>query len=176
MQQRLALAAALVGDPDVLVLDEPMNGLDPAGNVDVRGIVSDLAGMGRTVLLSSHLLAEVETLCSHVVVFHAGRVKACGPAATLPAGRASYSLAAEPIIEARARIEAVLGAGHTSEDGSGRLTVEMGKENVPAVLGALLEARIAVYEIAPRRGDLERFYLELTDPAPEAPGYRESRK
>lgn len=173
MQQRLALAAALVTDPQLLVLDEPMNGLDPSGTVDVRRIVSDLASEGRTVLLSSHLLAEVETLCTYVAVFHGGRVKACGPALELLASRASYTLRTEPVDRARAIVEAVLGVGSAIADGDGRLTVKMDEQMVPAIVSALAEARVSVFEVSPRRGTLERFYLEMMAPSTESCGHGE---
>ena len=74
MRQRLSLAAALLGDPDLLVLDEPTNGLDPEGICDLRAVVRDVARRGTTVLLSSHLLREVEAVCTHVVMIARGRV------------------------------------------------------------------------------------------------------
>jgi ABC-2 type transport system ATP-binding protein len=78
MRQRLGLAAALLGDPQVLILDEPANGLDPAGMAWLRGLLRDLAGQGRTVLVSSHVLAEVAQTVDRVVVLHAGTVRFAG--------------------------------------------------------------------------------------------------
>jgi ABC-2 type transport system ATP-binding protein len=78
MRQRLGLAAALLGDPGVLILDEPANGLDPAGMAWLRGLLRDLAGQGRTVIVSSHVLAEVAQTVDHVVVLHAGEVRFAG--------------------------------------------------------------------------------------------------
>ncbi|WP_420809063.1 ABC transporter ATP-binding protein [Amycolatopsis suaedae] len=87
MRQRLHLATALLGRPRILLLDEPANGLDPAGIAWLRGFLSDLARDGRTVLVSSHALAEAERLVDHVVVVSAGRLVAAGPLATVvPAG------------------------------------------------------------------------------------------
>jgi ABC-type multidrug transport system ATPase subunit len=79
MKQRLALAAALLGDPEVLVLDEPTNGLDPQGIFDVRQLILDEARSGRTVILASHILDEVEKVCTHVAVLSKGRLLASGP-------------------------------------------------------------------------------------------------
>jgi len=78
MRQRLGLAAALLGDPQVLILDEPANGLDPAGTAWLRGLLRDLADQGRTVLVSSHVLAEVAQTADRVVVMHAGTVRFAG--------------------------------------------------------------------------------------------------
>ncbi len=88
MRQRLGLAGALLGDPEVLVLDEPANGLDPAGMAWLRGLLRDLAGQGRTVLVSSHVLAEVAQTADRVIVVHAGALRYAGPLHELsgPAG------------------------------------------------------------------------------------------
>jgi ABC-type multidrug transport system ATPase subunit len=86
MRQRLAIASALLRPRDLLVLDEPTNGLDPQGTREVRNLVADLADEGATVLVSSHLLSEVEQMCSHLGVMHAGRLVAQGTSAQLRAG------------------------------------------------------------------------------------------
>lgn len=83
MRQRLGLASALLGDPAVLVLDEPSNGLDPAGMAWLRGILRDLAEQGRTVVVSSHVLSEVAQTVDHVVIIHEGRLRFDGPLAEL---------------------------------------------------------------------------------------------
>jgi ABC-2 type transport system ATP-binding protein len=79
MRQRLAIAQAMLGMPDLLVLDEPTNGLDPQQIKAMRGVLKDYAKTGRTVIVSSHLLAEVEQTCSHVVLMHRGKLIAYGP-------------------------------------------------------------------------------------------------
>jgi ABC-2 type transport system ATP-binding protein len=79
MRQRLGIAAALLGDPAVLLLDEPANGLDPAGHAWLRGLLRDLAGAGRTVLVASHLLGEVAQTADHVVIVSAGQLRFAGP-------------------------------------------------------------------------------------------------
>jgi ABC-2 type transport system ATP-binding protein len=83
MRQRLGLAAALLGDPRVLILDEPGNGLDPAGMAWLRGLLREMAGQGRTVIVSSHLLAEVAQTVDHVVILNAGQLRFAGPLADL---------------------------------------------------------------------------------------------
>jgi ABC-2 type transport system ATP-binding protein len=89
MRQRLNLATALLGDPPVLVLDEPTNGLDPAGIAWLRGLLRDLAAAGRTVLVASHVLSEAERLVDDVVVMHRGRLLAAGPLADFTSGGAA---------------------------------------------------------------------------------------
>ena len=88
MRQRLALAAALLRPRDLLILDEPTNGLDPQGTREVRALLQSLAAAGATVVLSTHLLSEVEQICSHVGVMHLGRLVAQGELAELRAGAA----------------------------------------------------------------------------------------
>lgn len=83
MKQRLALASVLLGDPEVLVLDEPANGLDPEGIAEVRGLISDEAARGKTIILASHILDEVEKVCSHVIILKEGLNIASGPAGQL---------------------------------------------------------------------------------------------
>ncbi|RAJ74011.1 ABC-2 type transport system ATP-binding protein [Chitinophaga dinghuensis] len=79
MKQRLAIAAALLGDPDVLILDEPTNGLDPAGIAEVRALIHDMAKAGKTIILASHLLDEVEKVCTHVAILQKGNLLLSGP-------------------------------------------------------------------------------------------------
>jgi ABC-2 type transport system ATP-binding protein len=94
MKQRLGIAQAMLGLPEVLVLDEPTNGLDPPQIAEMREVLQDYARTGRTVLVSSHLLAEVEQTCTHVVVMHKGRLIAAGPTAEI-AGAGGVQLAVE---------------------------------------------------------------------------------
>ncbi len=83
MKQRLALAATLLGNPEVLVLDEPTNGLDPQGIAEVRELIQRVAQQGKTIIIASHLLDEVEKVCTHVAVLQAGKLRADGPVATI---------------------------------------------------------------------------------------------
>ncbi len=85
MQQRLSLARALVHDPDILILDEPASGLDPRARIDLRGLIGELAAMGKTVVISSHILAELEEMCSHVAILEAGKLLAQGAPADIGA-------------------------------------------------------------------------------------------
>jgi ABC-2 type transport system ATP-binding protein len=107
MQQRLAIAQAMLGLPEVLVLDEPTNGLDPPQIAEMRLVLGRYAATGRTVIVSSHLLAEVEQTCSHVVVMHRGRLVAAGSVAEV-AGSGSTQLAVDDVDRAR---EVLVAAG-----------------------------------------------------------------
>ncbi len=117
MRQRVGLAQALVGDPDILVLDEPLEGLDPLGRRDLKGLIRDLRRPDRAVLLSSHILSDVEALCDRVVVIETGRIRAQGSLEALVAGRvAAYEvtargLRAEAATTLRARASATRDEG-----------------------------------------------------------------
>jgi ABC-2 type transport system ATP-binding protein len=154
MRQRLAVACALLGDPAALVLDEPANGLDPPGRRWLGGLLRALAGEGRTVLLSSHVLAEVERLADDVVLLHDGRVLASGPLASLAAGAAEVQT---PDVGKLAR--AVADADGTAElVGEERVRV-IGLEAM-ALGQVILRAGVEVHELQPRRR-LEDVVAEL---------------
>jgi ABC-2 type transport system ATP-binding protein len=161
MRQRLAIAAALLAPRDLLVLDEPTNGLDPQGTREVRSLISTLATDGTTVLVSSHLLSEVEQVCSHVGVMHVGRLVAQGRAADLrgdgdPRVRVDT---AQP--EDAARV--------LREKGLAEVTVGIGRAGgvlgvVPAeeVVAALVQAGVPVQGFVVDRPSLEDLFVSLT--------------
>ncbi|HSL66120.1 MAG TPA: ABC transporter ATP-binding protein [Gaiellaceae bacterium] len=160
MKQRLGIAAALVKDPELLILDEPTNGMDPAGMAEMRDFIRALGRGGRTVLLSSHLMTEVEQVCDRVGVISSGVLVGEGTVDDLR-GRASLWVKAEPL----AKAERVLGALRGVEevvraDGGLRLAVDPAA--APAVNRALVAAGIAVAELHPERPSLEQVFLELT--------------
>ena len=93
MKQRLAIAATLIGDPEVLIFDEPTNGLDPQGIAEVRSILLKIAGMGKTVLMASHILDEVEKICSHVAILQKGKLLATGPVGAIISNDITVELA-----------------------------------------------------------------------------------
>src|SRR4051794_23779591 len=124
MKQRLGLAAALLKDPELLILDEPTNGLDPAGMADMRVTIRALAADGRTVLLSSHLLAEVEQVCARVGVLNHGRLVTETPVAELRSG-GTLRVVARPAEHARRRLSALVGAERVHGDGDGVLDLDV---------------------------------------------------
>jgi ABC-2 type transport system ATP-binding protein len=175
MRQRLALAAALLADPQVLILDEPANGLDPQGIAWLRGFLRHLAGQGRTVLVSSHVLAEVALTADDVVILARGRlVRAC-PLAELVAGTTSRVVVRSPALgELSQALQAGVDGAHPTavreeQDGLGvRLLVE----GVPAaVVGrAALRAGVELHELREEQTDLEEVFLSLTgDDRPAGP-------
>ncbi|WP_159809780.1 ABC transporter ATP-binding protein [Cellulomonas citrea] len=159
MGQRLGIAVALLGDPSTLILDEPVNGLDPEGVIWVRDLVRYLAGQGRTVFLSSHLMAEMAQTADHVIVIGRGRILADAPMATLLAGPGQEASRARA--PRATELAAVLRSQGLTVTQTGADTLEI-VAGTPAVAEAALAAGIAVHELAPVRASLEDAYLALT--------------
>ena len=158
MKQRLALATALLGDPQVLLLDEPANGLDPEGIAWLRSFLRGFAAQGRTVLVSSHLLAEVEQTVDHIVVINRGRCVHQGPLAQLR-GRPRVLVACpDPARLADALVRAGMGDVQGLPDG--RLAV-MGADPV-RVGDVAFKAGVAVHGLESEKIDLEQMFLQLT--------------
>jgi ABC-2 type transport system ATP-binding protein len=157
MKQRLGLAAALVGRPKLLILDEPTNGLDPEGILDIRRLVRTLADQdGLTVLLSSHLLDEVERVCDRVAILSHGRLLAEGRVADLLATGEQLWLDVRPAEAALA----VLGAH--GELRHGHVVAHVARADAPALLAALAADGIQIFEARWQRPDLESIYLAAT--------------
>jgi ABC-2 type transport system ATP-binding protein len=160
MKQRLGVAAALLKNPRLIVLDEPTNGLDPAGMADMRLLVRRLGAAGCTVLLSSHLMTEVQELCDRVGIIAAGRLVAESTVAELR-GEPGLWLVATPLEAAATRARSLLGADAVQVvDGGLRLTVP--PERAAEVNAALVGAGIAVSELRAEERSLEAAFLALT--------------
>ncbi|MBW4719911.1 alpha/beta fold hydrolase [Saccharothrix obliqua] len=159
MRQRLAIAQAMLGLPDLLVLDEPTNGLDPPQIHQMRDVLRRYAAAGRTVLVSSHLLAEVEQTCSHVVVMHKGTLVAAGPVEEIATGGGEASFRVDRPEEAAEVLRGLAGVRDVSVDGE---HVHAGLNGTPRAeaLQALVAAGVAVDQAGPRRR-LEDAFLEL---------------
>jgi ABC-type multidrug transport system ATPase subunit len=166
MRQRLGVAACLIGDPQLLILDEPMNGLDPAGMADIRDMILALVAEGRTVVLSSHLLDEVERTCDAVAIVDRGKIIRQGPISELLAG-ASLVLqveCSEPD-RARALIEGTsiatrievgtLGLGITLAAGTPR-------DVIAEINRVLVTGGISVYRLQEVQASLEAWFLQVT--------------
>jgi ABC-type multidrug transport system ATPase subunit len=160
MRQRLGVAAALLKDPELLILDEPTNGLDPAGMADMRTLIRTLGSGDRTVLLSSHLLGEVQQVCDRVGVISHGALIAEGRVGELR-GRGSILVRAEPLAAARERVERLLGAGHV-EVLDGTLRLDSDPADASRINRELVLAGITVSEVRQVERTLEDVFLELT--------------
>ncbi|MFI6594833.1 ATP-binding cassette domain-containing protein [Nonomuraea sp. NPDC050536] len=165
MRQRLGIAAALLGDPPVLMLDEPFNGLDPEGMVWIRGFLRSLAAQGRAVLVSSHLMSELEDTAGHLVVVGRGRVVADTSVADLIATASGGRVT----LRTTARDEAMAALAHAGATvaATARDTVTvtgLPSEHVVALLG---RSGVPFSEVAAHRATLEEAYMELTRDAVE---------
>ena len=161
MKQRLGVAAALLKDPRLLILDEPTNGLDPAGMADIRTLIRRLGASGCTVLLSSHLLGEVQQICDRVGVISRGRLVAENSVAELR-GSASLWVVADPIDLAVARARSLLG-DHRVHIDDGGLRLDVAGDRAAWINAELVDAGVAISELRVRERDLEQVFFELTD-------------
>jgi ABC-2 type transport system ATP-binding protein len=164
MKQRLGVAAALLGQPELVVLDEPTNGLDPAGITDMRALLRTLADEGRTVVLSSHLLAEVEQVCDRVAVVSHGRLVVQGSVEDL-VGPGRLIIEARPLGDAAAVVTGLLGAERVSVV-DGKLHVQTGSESAARINRALVRADIDVTGLHQEARTLEEVFLQMTGPEP----------
>ena len=160
MRQRLGLAAALLKDPELLILDEPTNGLDPAGMADMRTVIRKLAGDGRTVLLSSHLLGEVQQVCDRVGVITRGRLVAESTVSDLADG-GSLRLEARPVVRAVELIASLVGPEKVRCDGRS-IDVAVERSEAGRINAALVRDDVEVSELHWRQPDLEETFFELT--------------
>lgn len=170
MKQRLGIASALLRNPRLLLLDEPATGLDPAGLRDMRTLIRDLAGRGITVLLSSHILVEVEELCNRVAIIRDGRVAYQGSLEELrrQAGL-SYRLRTTDDERARRVCEAQPGIEKVRDDSHGLAFDAAGEAAIGELSLALAESGALVLELSPRQATLEDLFFRLTEePASQA--------
>jgi ABC-2 type transport system ATP-binding protein len=159
MLQRTGLAAALVADPELLILDEPMSGLDPVGRKEVRDLIIDERRKGRTIFFSSHILSDVETLCDKVAILQRGRVVVEGRLDELLRRGSTYRdvVLADVSKEQLATLEARWGTARVVAERV-MLTVE-GLDRLQALLAEMLSAKIAVVEVVARQETLEDLFL-----------------
>ncbi len=161
MRQRLAIANALLMPRDLLILDEPTNGLDPQGTREVRHLVGDLAADGATVLVSSHLLAEVDQMCSHVGVMYEGRLVSQGSITDLHAGTTKTVRVDTDRVADAARVLAELGLADVRPS-EGYLTATLGNVAVEKIVPNLVNDNIAVLGFAIQQPSLEDVFVSLT--------------
>ena len=163
MKQRLGIARCLLADPELLILDEPMNGLDPAGIQEFRGFVHRFVSEGRTIVLSSHLLDEVEKTCDHVAIVDGGRIVAQGSIDELRGdGSSRVLIDVDDTVRARALLASHAGVDRVRDDGA---TLEVALVDVDAIADlnrSLVEAGIAVRRLEPLHASLEQRFLEVT--------------
>jgi ABC-2 type transport system ATP-binding protein len=159
MKQRLGLAAAFFIKPELVILDEPTSGMDPAGIQEIRALIVDLAKReGVTIILASHQLEEVKRVCDRVVILSKGKIAAEGAVDALTASQARLRLVVKPV----AQVLAVLGA-RGQADGDDAVLADIPRADTPALIKALVEAGVEITEARWRDADLEGVYLKTLD-------------
>lgn len=164
MKQRLAIASCLLGDPQVLIFDEPTNGLDPVGIAEIRELITRLAGQGKTIIMASHMLDEVEKVCTHVAILKTGHV--------LTAGSVEEVLVTDEIVELSSdnldALESILKqmGGFTSikkQNNVLQLFYSNGNANTAAINSFCFQNKIALNHLRLKKKSLETKFLELTN-------------
>ncbi|WP_434616324.1 ABC transporter ATP-binding protein [Arthrobacter sp. A5] len=160
MGQRLGIAAALLGDPQTLILDEPVNGLDPEGVLWVRNLVRYLAGQGKTIFLSSHLMSEMAQTADHLIVIGRGRIIADAPIKDIIAGnqQARTRVRAQQVSE----LAALLAGNGVSVNSGENETLEVSGLDAHQIARIALDNRVLIYELTPLNASLEEAYFDLT--------------
>ncbi len=164
MKQRLAIGAALLNDPEVLILDEPTNGLDPQGIIQIRELILQIASMGTTIILASHLLDEVEKVCSHVVILEKGKTLYSGRVDEMTAGFGYFEISSGDNHRLQ---EVLLSLPHfdrvSSENGNGLLKAILKEDlNGEALNKQLFEQGIVLKHLVKRKESLEQQFLQIT--------------
>ena len=160
MKQRLGIAAAMLNDPDLLILDEPTNGLDPAGIKEIRILIRDLVeNQGKTIFLSSHLLSEIEQMCDSVAIITEGRLIREGKVADLLATQSHIMIEAEPIEKA----VQLLQPDWSAKRHGATLQINAPRSETPAIVNRLTSNEIAIYQVKAERQSLEDFFISATN-------------
>lgn len=161
MKQRLAIASALISKPEVLILDEPTNGLDPQGIADVRELIGKIAANGTTIILASHLLDEVEKVCTDVVVLKKGETLYCGKVSELMSGEETFELASADLmmLERTMKEFSLVKSAYVEGD---KLIIIPGEKTDGATINQYLISKgIVLSHIQLRKKSLEKNFLDL---------------
>jgi ABC-2 type transport system ATP-binding protein len=161
MKQRLGIAAALLKEPDLLILDEPTNGLDPQGMADVRNLIIELGKGQRTVLISSHLLGEVEVMCTRIGVIKKGKIVAEGTIDELR-GAATLTVRGTPVDLAKTVLVKDAGVENVTSLGDGAFSLKVDLQRTAEINQHLVQAGVAVTELHADERSLEDIFMELT--------------
>ena len=161
MKQRLAIAAALLNDPEVLILDEPTNGLDPQGIIQIRELIIKIAQQGTTIILASHLLDEVEKVCSHVVVLNQGKMLYAGSVDQMNSSFGSIEVAAQNMESLEYTLKTFSFVSKVTKENN-KLFAVLSEEKNPAEINKMLyEQGIIVNHLVKRKESLEQQFFQL---------------
>jgi len=159
MRQRLGIAQALLGSPRVLILDEPANGLDPAGIREIRGLLRSLASEGMSILVSSHLLAEIELMCDRVAIIHKGKMVTSGKVSDLISSTRSLEIRVDDPTRA---VDVAKSHGYSPSVDEDTLRFAIDESLAPPLIAALVENGVAVFHATAELQTLEEMFIEAT--------------
>ena len=162
MKQRLAIGATLLGDPDLIILDEPANGLDPAGQREIRDVIRRLAEGGKTIFLSSHILHDVERVCTHVAIIQKGRLVRQASVSEVTSERPLIALRTVGDPEILRERAALFPGARSVEVRDGTVFVDAEESDAAGLNRYLVEAGIGVAHLSVERQTLESIFMELT--------------
>jgi ABC-2 type transport system ATP-binding protein len=165
MKQRLGVAIALLNDPEVLILDEPANGLDPAGIVEMRDLMRRLSAEGKTVFISSHVLTEVQQICTRVAIINLGRLVTESTVEDLVRGQGEFAVRLRRPAEALALLRTQPWGASARLDGDNAIITRAPEGSSAALNLFLVQSGVAPEAIAEHAQDLEQIFLRLTDPS-----------
>jgi len=164
MKQRLAIGAALLGNPEVLLFDEPTNGLDPVGIAEIRELIKELAKQGKTIIMASHLLDEVEKVCTHVAIMKRGKLLAAGPVNEVLANEDIVELASANSLELKTVVESFPGYNSIKENGDHiELNFPIGTAPMEHINRYCFENGIVLNQLLLKKKSLEAKFFELTN-------------
>ncbi|TVR71756.1 MAG: ABC transporter ATP-binding protein [Sphaerobacteraceae bacterium] len=165
MKQRIGIGAALLCDPELVILDEPTNGLDPAGQREIRELVRRLSETGHTVFVSSHILAEIQEVCSHVAIINRGKLVSTGPMSEILAGTDQLVIDVDRPEDARQTLLNIPDLEKVVVDERQRLIVDVSLDRAPEINQTLVQSGFAVSQLRHQEGQLEERFLALTGQA-----------
>jgi ABC-2 type transport system ATP-binding protein len=164
MKQRLAIGAALLGNPDVLVFDEPTNGLDPVGIAEIRELIKQLARDGKTIIMASHLLDEVEKVCTHVAILKKGNLLTAGPVDEVLTNEDIVEVSAQDMEKLKQIMAAIPGHTHLKEEGKSiQLFFPIGTANMEDINRHCFNQGITLSQLLLKKKSLESKFFELTN-------------
>ena len=162
MKQRLAIAGAMIGDPEVLIFDEPTNGLDPQGIAEVRNTIMKIAATGKTILMASHILDEVEKICTHVAIIKSGKLLAQGPVGAIINDDQFIEISSNDLEALYSLYQSIPGI-HQIEKLEDKLILQTGEELTPETINQLaFEKGVVLNYLFKRKKSLEAEFLEIT--------------
>ncbi|NNE25998.1 MAG: ATP-binding cassette domain-containing protein, partial [Saprospiraceae bacterium] len=162
MKQRLAIAATLIGDPDVVIFDEPTNGLDPEGIAEVRNTLQEIANRGKTVIMASHILDEVEKICSHVAILKRGKLLATGPVGSILSNDITLEISSSEIDKLKTVLAQNQAINRIEEKADFLECLVEESLNIADLNAALVNQGIRINHLVSRKRKLEEEFLEIT--------------